>query len=1412
MMTSIAGRVKQTTARPIARAKRRKSYLLLFLAGFLPALLIVLTQSTYVPKVEAISTTVVISQVYAGGNDASGTYRCDYIEFYNRGTTSVNLGTYSFQQAAATGTSWNRKNLSGTLAPGQYYLLQLACNPVAPGLDITNEDDSSSISLAETGAKLALVSNQTTITSGTSCPLTGFGVLDFVGYGTADCSETTPKAIVNANNNAIFRLGGGNIDTDNNSTDFVEGTPNPRSTTSQAASITFDNAQASCIFNSLGVATSFSWTHTITSTAGSRILVVGVSTFASAGTPGALNVTYGGVALTRVGTITNTDTSVEIWRLLDAQIATRASDTITVTLGVGVTQYAVGGSASFSGVNQVIPHRNFIGNTGNTGATSANDPNVTVPSANRELVIDTVATTFSSTNLLTVGTSQAELWNGKSDSDCNGDTGEPDLTLNSIGAGSLEAGAAPSVPMTWDASANNANWAIGAISLIPLAPTAVELTSFEALQGEGGTLLQWETGFEVDNLGFNLYREVKGKRSRVNPSIIGGSALLVGQGTSLTAGRSYTWMDTKGSADAQYYLEEIDLDGTRNVHGPRSAVKGDAKGASTKQRALLLSQMSEAGNSAAQSVFMGQAIQSPIICEGCVGNPNPPKMQKILANGAAAKISISKSGWYRVGWPELAAAGLDSTPKASNLQLYANGVEQAIRVSRESGQMGAGDYIEFYGTGLDRASTDTQVYWLIVGTRAGRRIPFHKLNTSSNLSALTSTTNMSVSPSNSSGGSPVSGNQSVGPRNTIWGVPLFIILPKREESVSPVNSTRAETPGAIAAKPEVITQTPAQEKRRTRKLRSKRRPGQAAREVRHHAHAMAPASQSFPYTLERKERTLYFSSLQNGGVENFFGPIVYNTPVTQALNVQHLHSPGPDAVLEIALQGATTAAHQVKVIFNDVEIGTLNYLSQARHVASLSISNSLLREGDNSLKLVTTDGESDVSLLDYVRLTYPHLYVADKDSLRFTMSQADRVSISGFTNSNVRVLDITDTESVEEIQPEITAQGGTFSAAISVQGSVAGREVRTMLAFVDRGGARPDAISANQPSNWNASKQSANFVIITHPDFRNAVAPLAELRRKQGMTVAVVNVDDLYDEFSYGAHDPQAIRDFLSSAKSSWRKSPRYVLLVGDASFDPRNYLGLGKTDYLPTHLVDTAYMETASDDWLADFNGDGVPDMAVGRLPVRTAAQAQAIISKIVGYTQAGAPQTALFVADKRGSDGYDFEAASHDAQTLLPSSISVQTINRGDQAVDSVRSQIIQGINQSPLLVNYMGHGTIGAWTGAGLFGTADAASLTNASHPSLFVMMTCLNGFYHDPSQDSLAEALLYAEQGGAVAVWASSGLTEPTGQALMNKGLMSNLFANEQSRIGDILIKAKGSTSDRDIRTTWIFFGDPTMTMR
>ena len=122
------------------------------------------------------------------------------------------------------------------------------------------------------------------------------------------------------------------------------------------------------------------------------------------------------------------------------------------------------------------------------------------------------------------------------------------------------------------------------------------------------------------------------------------------------------------------------------------------------------------------------------------------------------------------------------------------------------------------------------------------------------------------------------------------------------------------------------------------------------------------------------------------------------------------------------------------------------------------------------------------------------------------------------------------------------------------------------------------------------------------------------------------------------------------------------MLLVGDASFDPRNYLGLGNQDFLPTKLLDTAYMETASDDWFVDFNGDGLPDMAVGRLPVQTAEETATVVSKIIAYDQAPAGDwatEALMVADQNGD--FDFEQASQEVSDLLPEQMTVWSVYRG-------------------------------------------------------------------------------------------------------------------------------------------------------
>lgn len=175
----------------------------------------------------APSTSIVISQIYGGGGNIGATYQNDFIELHNVGDSSVSLNGWSVQYAGTTGTTWQVTNLSGTLAAGQYYLIQESAGtnsaPALPTPDITGN-----ITMAAGAGKVALV-NTTTALSGIGCPFDA-SVVDFIGYGSGtNCSET---AVAPAPSSTNADIRNNCTDTDNNASDFTAGTPNPRNTAS----------------------------------------------------------------------------------------------------------------------------------------------------------------------------------------------------------------------------------------------------------------------------------------------------------------------------------------------------------------------------------------------------------------------------------------------------------------------------------------------------------------------------------------------------------------------------------------------------------------------------------------------------------------------------------------------------------------------------------------------------------------------------------------------------------------------------------------------------------------------------------------------------------------------------------------------------------------------------------------------------------------------------------------------------------------------------------------------------------------------------------------------------------------------------------------------------------------------------
>jgi hypothetical protein len=568
----------------------------------------------------------------------------------------------------------------------------------------------------------------------------------------------------------------------------------------------------------------------------------------------------------------------------------------------------------------------------------------------------------------------------------------------------------------------------------------------------------------------------------------------------------------------------------------------------------------------------------------------------------------------------------------------------------------------------------------------------------------------------------------------------------------------------------------------------------------------------FTSTVERKDRSIRSTSILDGDKENFYGPVVSTTALNQSIQVDGLNSGASEqATLTVGVQGLTVQAHDVRVRINGNDVGSMTFNERENKVSQFQISHSWLREGKNVVTLTSQAPGSDFNLVDFVRLSYSRRLKSVGDRLRFGTTNNQAVRVDGFASSQIRVWDITDPMNVKEMLVQSQPDGNGGYAFTLPSGPA-----RSFLAEGANASVYQPETVANQPSTLNGASNNFNFVIISHGKFLQAVEPLRALRQSQGLNVKVVDVEDVYDEFDFSIHGPTAIKAFLNHAKNNWQTPVQYVLLVGDATYDPKDYVGSGgqNTDLVPTKLVDSLFTETASDDVMADFNSDGLPELSLGRIAVRTVADANTVIGKLVNYetlpTGSTVQNGAVMVSDQ--PDGYDFEGFTNQVSAMLPASMTKTYINRASGDTATVRAQILSNINAGPGVVNYLGHGSVSSWTSAGLLTNSDAATLTNGNRQPLFVALTCLNGSFIEINIDSLAEAAQKSPNGGGVGVWASSGLTFPFGQVSISQSFYTQVFGASPPRVGDAIRQAKTATTDMDIRHLTVFFGDPTMRLR
>jgi hypothetical protein len=579
------------------------------------------------------------------------------------------------------------------------------------------------------------------------------------------------------------------------------------------------------------------------------------------------------------------------------------------------------------------------------------------------------------------------------------------------------------------------------------------------------------------------------------------------------------------------------------------------------------------------------------------------------------------------------------------------------------------------------------------------------------------------------------------------------------------------------------------------------------------------AASSFLGTVHLEEDSFYAAKVPPGEDHWYWQKTIASDSSSAVVTLPHLAA--GDGALRLSLLGYTSDPvspdHHLRIHFNDCSVGEESWDGQGQHLFETFLSASCLHEGENSITLEVvgdTGAQADIVLLNWIEVDYPRLFIAEENRLEFS-GQGGAHTLTGFTDDDTWLFDITDPLSVVLVTGAAVKRNGQDYSMSFVDEEPPGRRY---VAISEAGLKTPSSIvPLVERPDLRSSENQADYIVITHEQFREAIQPLVEWRTSQGLEAKVVSITDVYDEFSYGLVDPAAIRDFLRHAYGSWSKpAPQYVLLVGDASYDFRNNLGGPNRNLLPSSFTETAYSgQTTSDNWFVRVDdADSLPDIAIGRLPLQTVEEARVVVDKIINYEKDAPPgewrRRVVLVAD--GQDETFAEQSDLLAREWIPSGYDLVKIYAS--SLEDPQSRVGQELSAGGLVVNYIGHGSMDTWSRDILFSSEQITSLANDGRQPFVVTMSCLLGFFAHPERQSMAEELLIAENGGAVAVFAPSSLTLSSDQAPLNQALFDALFVNEVPTVGLAIMEAKRSldveTQDqRDVIETFSLLGDPAL---
>ncbi|MFZ1520409.1 MAG: C25 family cysteine peptidase, partial [Ignavibacteriaceae bacterium] len=370
----------------------------------------------------------------------------------------------------------------------------------------------------------------------------------------------------------------------------------------------------------------------------------------------------------------------------------------------------------------------------------------------------------------------------------------------------------------------------------------------------------------------------------------------------------------------------------------------------------------------------------------------------------------------------------------------------------------------------------------------------------------------------------------------------------------------------------------------------------------------------------------------------------------------------------------------------------------------------------------------------------------------------------------------------------------------------------------------PDSIVQNEPSDLRNINNGADYIIITHRDFISAAQRLAEYRSSNLHGVSeprtkVVDIDQIYNEFSYGLMNPVALTSFAKYTFENWQlPAPQYIVLLGDMSYDYRKIFSASRDNYIPSPPYHAyIYGQAPSDNSIVTVAGNDIfPDIALGRISCETLDEANILIDKIINYPADASKewkQNVLLLSSGLSADDEN-QFKFNDRNMLLentylkPSGIRSTKIFRYPNKPEYIPFQgegpdIRREIDNGATIVNYYGHGGGLQWDL--VFTNDDIYELNNGNKLPFVISVTCYTA--HFDNQEIFGEIFNSIPNKGSIAFFGSSGVTFWPTTANLNQDLFEDIFNNKNYVIGKAINYSKNNQAYGSMISLLTLLGDP-----